>query len=269
MKLSIITINLNNFAGLQNTIESVLCQTFKDFEWIVIDGGSVDASLEIIRKYSNCFSYWVSESDGGIYNAQNKGIARTSGDYCYFLNSGDVLYNRETLENIFNQDLWADIITGNSYVREKDGSLHFVKSPKQVTFYTFYHHTILHQATLIRTNLFRKVGLYNENLKIVADWEFFVKALFLHQCTYQSLDLTVSVFDNCGISSNPENYNDSLKERKEVLLRYFPYFIEDYNLMSPRSTFIFLQNVKRTRLIQSVFILKSRIFNKIYRYLAR
>ena len=80
MKLSIITVNYNNREGLQRTIDSVVSQTFRDFEWIVIDGGSTDGSKELIKQYADHFSYWVSEPDKGIYNAMNKGILKATGE---------------------------------------------------------------------------------------------------------------------------------------------------------------------------------------------
>ena len=109
MKLSIITINYNNLAGLQKTIESVVSQTFRDFEWIVIDGGSVDGSRELIERYANSFSYWVSEPDKGIYNAMNKGIVVAKGDYLLFLNSGDWLCDEMALERSFSHHPTKDI----------------------------------------------------------------------------------------------------------------------------------------------------------------
>ena len=102
MKLSIITINYNNREGLKRTIESVVNQTFTDFEWILIDGGSTDGSKELIEQYSNRFSYWVSEPDNGIYNAMNKGLRAAKGDYLQFLNSGDRLYNAQSLASCFS-----------------------------------------------------------------------------------------------------------------------------------------------------------------------
>ena len=97
MKLSIITINYNNKAGLQKTIDSVICQTWRDFEWIVIDGGSADGSKELIEQYQQHFSYWCSERDDGVYSAMNKGICISSGDWIMILNSGDYLYSRDSL----------------------------------------------------------------------------------------------------------------------------------------------------------------------------
>jgi glycosyltransferase involved in cell wall biosynthesis len=100
MKLSIITINYNNAEGLKRTIESVTGQTFRDFEYIVIDGGSTDGSTDVINEYADHISYWVSELDKGIYNAMNKGVAAAHGEYCNFLNSGDIYYNNEILANV-------------------------------------------------------------------------------------------------------------------------------------------------------------------------
>ena len=94
MKLSIITINYNNCDGLQKTIDSVIAQTWRDFEWIVIDGGSTDGSKELLEQYKEHFSYWCSEPDKGIYNAMNKGIAKANGDYLNFMNSGDAFYEK-------------------------------------------------------------------------------------------------------------------------------------------------------------------------------
>ena len=101
MKLSIITINLNNASGLEKTIQSVINQTYKDFEFIVIDGASTDGSVEVIKKYSSGINYWVSESDTGIYNAMNKGIRKAQGEYCLFLNSADYLFSPNLISAVY------------------------------------------------------------------------------------------------------------------------------------------------------------------------
>ena len=113
MRLSVITINMNNRKGLERTIKSVVCQIFADFEYIVIDGASVDGSADVIREYADKIHYWISEPDTGIYNAMNKGILQAKGDYCLFLNSGDALYTTTVLEEVFNQNFSEDIIIGN------------------------------------------------------------------------------------------------------------------------------------------------------------
>lgn len=126
MKLSIITINLNNLEGLKKTFESVFNQTFTDYEWIVIDGGSTDGSREFIEAHQDSFSYWSSEPDRGIYNAMNKGILQANGEYLSFLNSGDYYADSETLANVFCTNHEADILFGYM-IREKEKPFSFLK----------------------------------------------------------------------------------------------------------------------------------------------
>ena len=100
MKLSVITINYNNRDGLRKTIESVVNQTCRDFEYIIIDGGSTDGSVDVIKQYADRIDYWVSEPDKGIYHAMNKGIAVAHGEYLNFMNSGDCFYESTVVENV-------------------------------------------------------------------------------------------------------------------------------------------------------------------------
>ena len=109
MKLSIITVNLNNAVGLKKTICSVINQTFLDIEYIIIDGGSLDGSLEIIKEYEKKITYWVSEPDSGIYNAMNKGIMHANGEYLQFLNSGDWLVNDSIIEKFLKETTYCDL----------------------------------------------------------------------------------------------------------------------------------------------------------------
>ena len=112
VKLSIITVNLNNLEGLKRTYESVVCQTFTDYEWIVIDGGSTDGSREFIEQHQDKFAYWCSEPDKGIYNAMNKGIMRAKGEYLNFMNSGDCFASNDTLIRVLVDERNEDIIYG-------------------------------------------------------------------------------------------------------------------------------------------------------------
>ncbi len=116
MKLSIITINLNNVLGFKKTVESILSQTFTEFELIVIDGGSTRDNINIIKEYSKNIKYWISEPDNGIYHAMNKGIRQAMGDYCFFLNSGDYFVNGRVLEKVFAEGHNEDVIFGNILV---------------------------------------------------------------------------------------------------------------------------------------------------------
>jgi len=115
MKYSIITVNFNNKEGLRQTIESVIHQTYRDFEFIVIDGGSTDGSVDVLKEYDSQIDYWVSEPDGGIYQGMNKGIKKASGEYLNFMNSGDCFYSSDVLEIVTSYQSGADFIVGKDY----------------------------------------------------------------------------------------------------------------------------------------------------------
>lgn len=132
MKLSIITVNLNNLEGLKRTYESVVCQTFTDYEWIVIDGGSTDGSREFIEQHQDKFAYWCSEPDKGIYNAMNKGIIHAQGEYLNFMNSGDCLACEETLARVLVPNHTEDIIYGVTVNNHRNGSV--IRHPKKNKF---------------------------------------------------------------------------------------------------------------------------------------
>ena len=190
MKLSIITVNLNNRDGLQKTIDSVVCQTFSDFEWIVIDGGSTDGSKELIEQYADHFAYWVSEPDKGIYNAMNKGIRASRGDYLLFLNSGDWLYKDNVLESVFLSNPTEDFVycdDGGSTGMVANGG-----SPSVIDFRFLYTYTICHQTIFHNRRLF-DTGLYDENYKIVSDWKFLFQHIIKNNATYRKLNILLCV----------------------------------------------------------------------------
>ena len=224
-KLSVITINLNNATGLHKTIESVVNQTFRDFEYIIIDGSSKDGSLDIIKEYKTKLSFWVSEPDNGIYNAMNKGIKVATGEYCLFLNSGDYLLDSTILENCLSHTFTEDIVYGNQ-IQDRHGKLVTYKLPSNLTFYTFYIDSLAHPCTFIKTKLFEEISFYNEKYKIVSDWEFFLKAIFFNNATLRYIDKEIAVVNWNGISMNSGDL--CKKERSLVLMELFPKFIDDY-----------------------------------------
>ena len=227
MKLSIITINLNNRDGLQKTIDSVVSQTFRDFEWIVIDGGSTDGSKELIEQYADHFSYWVSEPDKGIYNAMNKGIKVAKGEYLQFLNSGDWLVDEKALERCFWHESKADIAYGDLWFCNGEEKERY-KYPNKLTLKYLYDFSLGHCASFIRKEVIEN-ELYNENLKIVSDWEFFLKQA-LNNKTFEYIDEVVACFDMSGLSSMNEQLVN--QERNKVLKELVPdMLIGDYELM--------------------------------------
>lgn len=240
MKLSIITINYNNSHGLQKTIESVISQTSTNYEFIIIDGGSNDGSLEVIEKYSNHISYWVSELDKGIYNAMNKGIRNARGEYCLFLNSGDWLYSSDVIEKVFPQDHEvASIITGDLLKVQQDNSTELDKGQaftrqeqnERLTLYDMIMGTINHPSSFIKRKLFNDYGLYDESYKLVSDWIFFLKTIGIYGVDVKYIDVAVSCFDMTGISnSNKELLN---AEREKALQSFVPMqILNDYRYFS-------------------------------------
>lgn len=177
MKYSIITVNYNNKEGLKRTIESVINQSFRDYEFIVIDGGSTDGSADILREYDQKITYWVSEPDKGIYNAMNKGIAKASGDYLNFMNSGDCFYDNHVLEKVDSYQYDADFIVGKDYhFKEEIQKGHASIQPPRTTMIHFFVSTLDHQSTFIKKELFDN-SPYNENYRLVSDWIFFTEKI--------------------------------------------------------------------------------------------
>lgn len=233
MKVSVITINYNNRSGLLSTIQSVINQTYDDFEFIIIDGGSTDGSKDVIEEYINKIDYWVSEPDSGIYNAMNKGINVAKGEYIHFLNSGDLYYGNDTLAKVFkNKHYSSPIIRGNyiaDYGDRKEKKNNF--GEKEVTIYDLYHQAFCHQAIFLAKSLFSKYGLYNEDLKFVADWEHTLRAI-LDGTSTEYINIDLAVYDMNGFSGNPLNQKDLLAERSNVLDKLLPFCIrKDYETL--------------------------------------
>ena len=231
MMLSIITINYNNKEGLRCTIESVVNQTCTDYEFIIIDGGSTDGSVDIIKQYENKITYWVSEKDRGIYNAMNKGIAVSKGDYCNFLNSGDTLANNNVLSIVMPQINGKDIYIGNaccmSFSNGQEVFKCIWKSPSEISMKNLFIATPNHQATIIKTKLMKDIG-YNESYKILSDFEFFMEALIRRNCKYEKLDITIVKYLLGGTSTQDRKHFNY--ERNEILHRYLsPRVINDYD----------------------------------------
>ena len=227
--LSIITINYNNYLGLERTIKSVLFQTNMNYEFIIIDGGSTDGSVEVIKKYEEMISYWISEQDHGIYHAMNKGVIHAHGDYCVFMNSGDCFYDEHVLDNVFNDVNAEDVIVGKVSIDNKDSIISPPPLQNELTLYHLYSGAIPHQGAFIKTELLRKYP-YDENLRISSDWKFFVQVLIMDNCSIRYLDKFVARYDLNGISaSNPELMRE---EKESVLAGMFPpRVLADYKRM--------------------------------------
>ena len=203
MKLSVITINYNNRDGLRKTVESVVNQTCRDFEYIIIDGGSTDGSVDVIKQYADRIDYWVSEPDKGIYNAMNKGIAVAHGEYLNFMNSGDCLHCMDTIADVLPLLVGKDFYVGD-IVNESNGRRDVVKFPRDLSPKTIVDQIVFrlipHQASFIRKSLFKKFGNYREDLRIASDWYFFYRTLVMNGASIEPLCKTIAIFDTTGIS---------------------------------------------------------------------
>lgn len=227
MKLSIITINYNNVEGLKKTAESVFAQSYREFEYIVIDGGSNDGSSAYLEKNKQHFSYWISEKDSGIYNAMNKGIRAAKGTYLVFLNSGDHFLDNNSLDTAFSYFENTDLVSFDTKMIHDNGSFIY-STPADIDFAHMYYKSIPHPSTFIKRELFEKVGLYDENLKIVSDWKFFLIAICHHNYKVKTIPKTIAVQYAGGISSLPQNQQKVLAERAQVLNDNFPCFVKNY-----------------------------------------
>ena len=219
---SIITINLNNRDGLIKTIESVLSQTYDDYEYIIIDGSSTDGSLDVIKERHDHITYWISEKDAGLYDAMNKGIAQASGKYCLFLNSGDYLAQNDVLQKVAETKLMDDIVYGD-ILYAKDRIIVASKvNPDKLSSLFLMTSCIDHQVQFIKRELFDKYGNYSLKFKIASDNEFFVKLYLNTKLTTKHLPIVITVFDISGISAITENKKLLMAERKKIHKEYFP-----------------------------------------------
>ena len=244
INLSIITINYNNAQGLKRTLSSVLHQTYTDFEHVIVDGASTDNSIEIIKQYEKqalakgIKVIWISENDEGIYNAMNKGIRISSGEYIEILNSGDCLASNSVVNNMLTaleQNAYPKILYGNmlktfdwkTYKRDTS-----CKNPDYTpeSFLYFYNGTLNHNSAYIKRTLFEQFGFYNEKMKICSDWEWYVRTIVLENITPVYVNIDVTIFDMNGVSESAgKNKHIIQQERSEYLSSIFPKaIINDY-----------------------------------------
>ena len=242
-KLSIITINRNNAEGLRKTLESVFKQTYRDFEYIIIDGASTDDSVEVIKELTServnelKNFIWISEQDTGIYNAMNKGIEIASGlrvvnalnrsersgdknkelpEYVLMLNSGDYLVDEHVIERIMSELDGTDIVQGN-VISIKDGKEVVKKGYgiSDISFIDVMKNHFLHQASFCRKGLFDRYGYFDESYKINGDTVFYAKCLGFGDATFKYVNQNIAYFDTTGISADPEGKYRKLRKEED------------------------------------------------------
>ena len=236
MTLSIITINRNNAQGLKKTMQSVVSQTSKVLEYIVVDGASTDESVEVIKHFAEQRDIrWVSERDKGIYNAMNKGIGMAQGEYVMILNSGDYLASPQVVDEM-GKALVAnnrpDILYGNMLKIWPDGKTqrdHQLRD--DYSLFDFYNGTLNPDGTYIRRSLFAQYGSFDESLKICSDWAWMLKTVGMNGVKPLHVDLDTLYFDMTGVSEGGERSRQTIRnERQQVLNQTLPAAVlEDYD----------------------------------------
>lgn len=257
MKLSIITINYNNAAGLKRTLDSVGAQTYADFEHIIVDGASTDGSVEIIRQYADSQAIrrrgdeatrqitWLSEPDTGIYNAMNKGVRMANGEYTLMLNSGDYLVDEYVVEKIMPLLDGTDVIQGNII---EDHPNKVVRNRgygrSDIDFFDVMKGHFLHQASFCRKDLFEKYGMFDESYRIIGDTKFFMICLGKENASFKYIDIDISNYDLNGISA--ETTGGWAEKRRDEAARMY------HELYSNRLYDFFIQNEKKIKLYNQI-----------------
>lgn len=237
MKLSIVTINYNDAEGLLKTMGSVIAQTCKEFEYIVVDGASTDGSVDVIKELENervrelgTFK-WISEKDSGIYEAMNKGVKMAKGEYVMMLNSADCFTNEHVVERVLPELDGTDIVQGNLVELQSNGKIRnrgYGRS--DINYADVFAGHFPHQASFCRHDLFERYGYFDETYRICGDTKFFMTCLGLYNASFKYVDIDITDYDCTGISSMTsgewfDKHNEELiRLRKEI----FPYRLWKY-----------------------------------------
>jgi len=209
--ITVITVVLNGEKTLEETIKSVISQTYPNVEYIIIDGGSTDGTLDIIKKYEDYIDYWVSEPDKGIYDAMNKGIVISFGEWLNMLNSGDLYYNSMVIENIYTKEIDTDVYgIAGSWVCDYEGNIFlYLPNPYKMLEKPGWH--INHQAFFYRKITHKILGLYSTDYELTSDHEYFLRLLVnkLRITTHNSILIKFDL---------NQNLSDSVKSKWEDFL---------------------------------------------------
>lgn len=253
MKLSIITINFNDVNGLLKTIKSILAQSWKNFEWIVIDGGSTDGSREVIEQYKKYFSFWCSEPDKGIYNALNKGISHANGEYVSCMNAGDCFYEPDTLKTVFKEEHHEDIVYGD-WLQVYPNEEFVMHEPYPIDFHVFRHQNICHQAMFVKAIHLKQKG-FDESYKLLADYARWTEML-LDKCSVAFVDCVVCRYNMGGVSSSNFDlaYAESQRIEKELVPPCIYPMLEELDYYSSVCAFARLKLLLKNGGLQSKII---------------
>ena len=263
-KFSIITVCYNSVSFIEDTIKSILSQNFTDFEYVIIDGGSTDGTLKVIRQYESEFInngikfILVSEPDNGIYDAMNKGIELANGEWINFMNSGDWFYDNKVLTNIdkfISQNKAPDIIYGDTEIRYSDEYRGFTRIQKAGKLDKLYRGMVFsHQSVFVKTELMMEFKFKSNLYNYTADFDFFLQ-LFISNKNFLNTNMIISSILAGGKSDEKLNRINSLKENYKISKYYLgqKYFIPRIINMIKEMTFAIFQSFT-PKCIQPLFI---------------
>ena len=228
MKFSIITVCHNAVSTIGRTIQSVIGQTYTDYEYIIIDGASTDGTLDVLNRYRNNFSHLISEKDQGIYSAMNKGIKLASGEIIAFLNSDDFYIDENVLTTVRNKivtnDEGAEVYYGNLVVYNKETGQGRLWKPGLVNRLFLYRGTLPHPAMFYRRNVFDIAGIFDENFVISGDYEWVARAYFLKQIKFRYINVLPVVFMEGGKSTTEAGSAIAKEEKTKIRNMYYSGF---------------------------------------------
>jgi len=253
--VSIITAIYNSPEALEKTIQSVIGQVNGNFEFIVVDGGSKDGTVDVIRKYENYISKWISETDNGIYDALNKGIRLATGKWIHILNAGDTYFSSCTLQKLEpffisndNSILFGDVI---KVYHKKEILLRSNQNLDKGQ----YQMPVCHQGLFIAGSIHQEIGVYDTKWRVAADFDFLLKCL-KKQYQYFYINQTIATFDFHGLSSNStagprENFKILLNNKYHLVSSVIRWLI--FGSISWAVLFL-----KRYRFVRSLIYLKNK-----------
>lgn len=222
-KISIITVCYNAEKHIRKTMDGVFAQTYANIEYIIIDGGSKDGTVAIIREYESRISYWVSEKDGGLYDAMNKGLSAATGDYVFFLNADDQFYDNDVLSKVVASAEWPDVYYGDVMVideHDNNVGLRSERTPHKVPLHLHWRSlqhgmVVSHQAFFVKRTI---APLYNLSYKIASDIDWMIKVLKQAKSVHNT-HLVIAKFRTGGSSKQRQKL--AWKERYQILGNHY------------------------------------------------
>ena len=225
LKISIVTVCYNSEATIERTIRSVLEQSYDNIEYVIVDGMSTDGTIDIIDKYSDDIDVFIREKDEGVYDAMNKGLDGSSGDYILFLNADDRLFYENTISEaaglITANESNPDVFLGDVVIHDQGKRKSSIWKSKKVTPYSLFRGSVPHPAAFYSRSAFSKNGMFDKSFRIAGDYEWFVRGTVNGSISFSRMNLLVSIFFKGGISTNPEFTRILQEEKNKIKMTHY------------------------------------------------